>query len=67
MSADLGWGLGGERLAKDPVCGMKVDEKTAKHKSEHMGKTYYFCAVGCKAEFDKDQKKYAGMGHSSCR
>ena len=31
-------------MAKDLVCGMSVDEKTAKFKSEHMGKTYYFCS-----------------------
>ncbi len=34
------------RMAKDPVCGMEVDEKTAPAKSEHMGKTYYFCSPG---------------------
>ncbi len=26
-------------MAKDPVCGMTVDEKEAAFKSEHMGKT----------------------------
>ena len=26
-------------MAKDPVCGMMVDEKTAKSKSQHRGKT----------------------------
>ncbi|MFQ6134602.1 MAG: YHS domain-containing protein [Nitrososphaerales archaeon] len=55
-------------MAKDPVCEMDVDEKTAQYKSEHMGKTYYFCSPGCKAEFDKNPMKYmsgehAGMGH----
>jgi YHS domain-containing protein len=29
-------------MAKDPVCGMTVDEKKAAAKSEYMGKTYYF-------------------------
>jgi YHS domain-containing protein len=60
-------------MAKDPVCGMNVDEKTAKFKSEHMGKTYYFCSQMCKATFDKDPMKYASagehsghMGHHSC-
>ena len=32
----------------DPVCGMTVDPKTAKHKAEHSGETYYFCSAGCK-------------------
>lgn len=45
-------------MAKDPVCGMEVDEKKPAAKSEHMGKTYYFCSSGCKAAFDKDPGKY---------
>jgi len=58
-------------MAKDPVCGMNVDEKSAKFKSEHMGKTYYFCSQMCKAAFDKNPMKYTGehsghMGHHSC-
>jgi len=45
-------------MVTDPVCKMKVDEKTAKFKSEYQGKIYYFCAPGCKKEFDKSPKKY---------
>ncbi len=30
-------------MAKDPICGMQVDEKSAKSKSDYMGKTYYLC------------------------
>ena len=44
---------------KDPVCGMDVDPNTAAAKSEYQGKTYYFCAPGCKATFDKEPDKYA--------
>jgi YHS domain-containing protein len=44
--------------AKDPVCGMEVDESRAEHKTEYMGKTYYFCAPGCKAMFEKEPEKY---------
>lgn len=49
-------------MAIDPVCGMEVDEKTATIKSEYKGKTYYFCAPGCKASFDKDPEKYLSSG-----
>lgn len=42
----------------DPVCDMEVDEKTAPAKSEYKGRTYYFCAPGCKRLFDKDPEKY---------
>ncbi len=45
-------------MAKDPVCGMDVDEKTAKHKTTYDGKTYYFCALGCKKAFEANPKKY---------
>jgi YHS domain-containing protein len=45
-------------MAIDPVCGMEVDEKSAAGKSEYKGKTYYFCAPGCKSAFDKDPEKY---------
>jgi len=45
-------------MMKDPVCNMMVDEKKTKLKSEHEGKTFYFCSAGCKATFDKDPHKY---------
>ncbi len=55
-------------MAKDPVCGMTVDEKAAKFKSDSNGKTYYFCNQSCKNTFDKNTTKYAGkaddVGHS---
>lgn len=43
--------------AKDPVCGMEVDPKTAE-KSSYMGKTYYFCSREEKQEFDKTPDKF---------
>lgn len=47
-------------MAKDPVCGMDVEIKTASAKSEYKGKTYYFCGPGCKRDFDRDPEKYIG-------
>ena len=47
-------------MAKDPICGMMVDEKKAKFKSDYNGKTFYFCAPSCKVTFDKNPAKYAG-------
>jgi YHS domain-containing protein len=43
---------------KDPICGMKVDEKS-KLKSEHEGQVFYFCSAACKTAFDKNPHKYA--------
>ena len=45
-------------MAKDPICGMDVDPKTAVNKSEYNGQMYYFCSPGCKKDFDLDPKKY---------
>lgn len=45
-------------MAVDPVCKMNVDEKTARFRSEYRGKTYYFCAPGCKKVFDTDPGKF---------
>jgi Cu+-exporting ATPase len=47
-------------MAKDPVCGMTVDEKEAAGQSVYQGQTYYFCSTGCKKSFDADPEKYLG-------
>ena len=40
-------------MAKDPVCGMQVDEKKAAGQSSYQGKLFYFCSAACKAKFDQ--------------
>jgi P-type Cu+ transporter len=42
----------------DPVCGMTVDAFTAKHKSEHAGKTHYFCCAHCLERFRAHPNDY---------
>jgi Cu+-exporting ATPase len=44
--------------ATDPVCGMKVDPHTAKHRAEHAGRTYYFCSAKCREKFIADPVQY---------
>jgi YHS domain-containing protein len=39
---------------------MEVDEEKAPAKTEYKGKTYYFCASGCKIAFERDPEKYVG-------
>ena len=46
-------------LVKDVVCGMEIDPATAAATSEYKGVTYYFCAEGCKQEFDANPTKFA--------
>lgn len=45
-------------MAKDPVCGMTVDDKSP-HKSTHAGRNYVFCSAACKAKFDQEPGRYA--------
>ncbi len=45
-------------MAIDPVCGMNVDEKQAAATYEYKGKTYYFCAAGCKEKFVQNPEKF---------
>ena len=47
-------------MAKDPVCGMEVDEKKAAATAVYKGVTYYFCAGACKDAFNRDPQKYLG-------
>ena len=43
----------------DPVCQMEVDpENPPGGKTEHEGKTYYFCSPGCRKSFEDDPDKY---------
>ncbi len=45
-------------MAKDPVCGMTVDEKKSAATYIFKGITYYFCHPGCKAKFEKNPEPY---------
>jgi len=45
-------------MVLDVVCSMDINEKTAKWKSEHKGKTYYFCSPMCKQKFDRNPENY---------
>ncbi|MFM7718561.1 MAG: XdhC family protein [Actinomycetota bacterium] len=38
----------------DPVCGMSVEVAGARHRAVHDGRTYYFCAAGCRTRFEAD-------------
>jgi YHS domain-containing protein len=45
-------------MARDPVCGMEVDEQQAAATAEYEGTIYYFCAPGCKKAFEKEPERY---------
>ena len=44
-------------MARDPICGMYVDETTATIKSFKYGKNYYFCSEACKDQFDEPERE----------
>lgn len=43
----------------DPVCGDDVGDAGVTWRTEHRGKTYYFCCQSCKMEFDDNPYAYA--------
>ena len=38
-------------MAKDPICGMEVEEKPGALTDSRDGETYYFCSAGCRSQF----------------
>lgn len=44
---------------KDLVCGMELDERHRPESFEYRGRSYYFCSVGCRAEFQRHAEDYA--------
>ena len=48
-------------MSTDPVCGMKVDEKTAAASTKYAGKTIYFCSTQCKDQFLQNPEVYAAQ------
>jgi Cu+-exporting ATPase len=45
-------------MAKDPICGMYVDEKTSKLSSFVGDRSYYFCSTDCKEQFDAPARSW---------
>ena len=51
-------------MALDPVCGMSVEQETA-ISTEWDGRTFHFCAKGCRAEFLAQPQQYLSASHST--
>ena len=45
-------------IVTDPVCGMKVDTRTATHRHRLGDTTYYFCSARCLQKFKDDPDRY---------
>ena len=44
--------------AIDPVCGMRVDPATAKHRFAYNGQDYFFCSARCRERFEAEPEKF---------
>ncbi len=42
----------------DPVCGMSVEVKTARHRATHAGHDYFFCNARCREKFLADPLRF---------
>lgn len=49
----------------DPVCGMTVEIRSARHKVDHEDTTYYFCCPSCAKAFEKDPTAFLGSAAKS--
>ncbi|MGH7469548.1 MAG: XdhC family protein [Longimicrobiales bacterium] len=50
--------------AIDPVCGMTVIVATARHRAELGGRSWYFCAAGCRERFLREPERYGAAAAS---
>lgn len=48
---------------EDVVCGMHVSVHTAGDATRYQGKTYFFCASGCKEKFLQNPSKFLTTDH----
>jgi hypothetical protein len=53
---------GGDRYARDPVCGMQVEKAHAPASRLHAGQRQYFCSDHCAQRFDAREE---GTGHAT--
>lgn len=42
-------------MAKDPICGMDVDEKGAEFMTHIEHETFYFCSKACQERFEVER------------
>lgn len=50
--------------ARDPVCGMRVDEWTAEITATHESRRYVFCSQRCRERFAAEPERYIGSANA---
>ena len=49
-------------MARDPLCGMEVDQSKTPYKIAYKGAIYYFCSNQCKEKFGKNPEYHLKHG-----
>lgn len=52
-----------ESHLKDPVCGVKIEEKTVRYKEVFREHMYYFCSSECQSSFKDNPERYLALQH----
>ena len=55
---DDGGNAAATAAAIDPVCGMKVDPATAKHRLSYRDQDFFFCSARCRERFEAEPDKF---------
>ena len=58
VSSCCGGQHGEAAAAIDPVCGMRVDPATARHRFSYRGEDYFFCCGRCRERFEAEPEKF---------
>src|ERR1700677_1790270 len=51
-------------LETDPVCGMRVDATTSRHRFELAGRVFHFCSSRCRQKISVDPSAYLQPRHA---
>ena len=52
----------GKQTVVDPVCKMRLGPEQIRESLVVEGQSYYFCSVGCRAEFQRHPEDYIKRG-----
>ena len=50
-----------ERVVIDPVCKMELNPEQARQLVVYDERTYQFCSIGCRAEFERHPEDYTTL------
>lgn len=54
------------RIVIDPVCRMQLTERQTSESIFYNNRTYNFCSIGCKSEFQRHPQDYISVEREDC-